>query len=103
MRIGLAFECLNREGDIVQMLGNALSNMAAVALGAKVQNHAGPNLPFCSFAIITQENAERTKARPALPCTQDHRSRRFFAKRGSLVKRLAQYARHDAIRLYCFE
>lgn len=74
MRIGLAFERLNRDGDIAQMLGDALSNMAAVALGAKVQNHAGPNLPFCSFSIITQENAERTKARPALPCTQDHRS-----------------------------
>ena len=74
MRIGLAFERLNRDGDIAQMLGNALSNMAAVALGAKVQNHADPNLTFCSFAIITQENAERIKARPALPCTQGHRS-----------------------------
>ena len=44
MRSGVAFERLDRNGDIAHMLGDTLGNMAAVALCAKVQNHLGSNL-----------------------------------------------------------
>lgn len=43
---------LDGHRDVVHALGNALGNVLAVTLCAEVQNHAGSNLSFCSFAII---------------------------------------------------
>ena len=43
---------LDGHRDVAHALGNALGNMLAVTLCAEVQNHAGSNLSFCSFAII---------------------------------------------------
>lgn len=46
---------LDGHRDVAHALGNALGNVLAVTLCAEVQNHAGSNLSFCSFAIIPQE------------------------------------------------
>lgn len=51
-RMAIALIPLDGHRGVAHALGNALGNMFAVALGAKVQNHTGPNLSFCSFAII---------------------------------------------------